>query len=781
MLNLMSGVAYQVDLTNCDQEPIHIPGTIQGHGMLVVLKEPELEIIQISENVPLYFDDLNPEALLGASVEILFKNGYFESLKPLLENKDLQQNSTFLFEMTPHSGYPKIPLNIISHRIEGVLIIEMESASGSSWSNEQDLIHAIEDSLCRIRNTPDLNDFWQNSIHELKRISGFDRIMVYEFEPDGSGSVIAEVKEDYLETFLGLHYPASDIPNQARELYVKNKLRIIPNVDYEPVKLLPYMPLQTGQPLDMTYAILRGVSPIHIQYLQNMGVTATMTLSILKGGSLCGLIACHHYAPKYIPYDMRIACYILGQFINLEYLVRMEEKEYQYELRLLEMESRFIEFMSNSETIGDGLMNFNPNLGDFINAEGAMLYEGSVIYTEGNFKAVGLTPPKDKIQDLIDWLSSENKAAVYCTNELPKVFPPALAYKDLASGLLAITLSVTPPNYVLWFRPEKIETVNWAGDPSKSETYKQEGESLTPRASFEKWKETVRLKSLPWTSHEQLAAAKLREMILRVSFYKQEALITRNKYLKIQILQKTSDLAKSNSELEKFTLIASHDLQGPLRKLAQFSSFLKNSPNISPSGDEINYIERIQSTVHKMQVLTDNLLSLSRMSQFDKNISVVELRDIILMVLRELEPLVHSTQASIDIEHSISIECYPQKMHLLLRHLIENAIKFQKPNVKPVIKIGAFPFNENSCEIRIQDNGIGFDEKYLDRIFKNFERLNGTSAYEGSGIGLGIVRKAVEIHHGTITAKSSPDEGSTFIVRLPLKQKLSIPATNTFS
>ncbi len=771
MLNLVSDSAYKVDLTNCDQEPIHIPGFIQQSGVLMVLNEPELQIVQISDNVNRYYKSAFPESLLGASANVLFKGANFNLLKESLSHKNIRNNPTFLFEIAADSGNPEFPLNIIAHRMNGVLVIEMEAAITPSQKNGKDLIYTIKDALYRIKASQDIEQFWQNVIQEIKVLTGFDRVMVYEFEQRGSGSVISEIKEDYLESYLGLHYPASDIPNQARELYIKNKLRVIPDINYQPAKMLTLLSAETDQPLDMTYSLLRGVSPIHVQYLQNMGVSATMTLSILKGDFLCGMIACHHYATKHIPYDIRTCCMILGQFINLEYLVRMEEKEYQYQLKLLEMESRFVEFMSQSESIAEGLMNFSPNLGDFINAEGAIMYEGSVIYTEDSIKMVGLTPPPKQIYDLICWLKSENKNPVYCTDELAKVYPPALDYKHLAAGLLAITLSVEPPNYVLWFRPEVIQTINWAGDPSKSNLYREEQTPLTPRASFEQWKETIQLKSLPWSPHEQLAAAKLREVILRLSMYKKEALLARNQELEKQISQKTEDLVKSNATLEKFTLMASYDLQTPLRKITQFSRFLKNTSPTELSEENVHYIDRIQNTAQKMQTLIDNLLDLSRINQITEVLAVVDLRDIILTAIRELEPLIHSSGAIIKVEDTLPIECYPQKIQLLIKKIIENAIKFQKQNNKPVVHIEAKALGENTCEISIQDNGIGFDEKYLDRIFKTFERLHGTSTYEGSGIGLGIVLKVVEMHHGTVTARSVPDKGSTFIVKLPITQK----------
>lgn len=769
MLNLFT--PYNLVLSSCDEEPIHIPGSIQPHGMLMVLKEPELTIIQISDNSHCFFSAWQLEELIGYPIERVISKEEFISLKKGLVKQSINNNPTFLFK-TVQSDINDIKqtLSVVGHRKDGFLILEIEPDNTENEENHIKLIHALKYAFFRIRQSVGIEEFWQTAIEEIKSISGFDRIMVYKFEQEGHGSVIAEIKNESLESYLDLHFPASDIPQQARKLYIKNLLRFIPDINYQLSNMVPLIAPEIGVPLDMSYSGLRSVSPIHLQFLRNMGVSATLTISIIEGDSLKGMIACHHYSPKYVSYEIRVACLILGQFINLEHIVRMQENEYQYQLKLREMEAKFIEFMTHVESFADGLMNFSPNLGDFINAEGAVLYDGSVNHAEDKIRTVGLTPSQYQIHDLITWLSSVVKESVYCTDELPRVFSPALEYKNIASGLLAIRISVKPNMYILWFRPEKIQTVNWVGDPERSNSKLEEGEMLTPRASFEIWKEIVKLKSLPWSPYEQIAAKELREMILRVLLYKEENLAVRNIELERLIMEKTKALAQSNMELEQFAMVASHDLQAPLRKITQLSDILKSNTLNELSEEDVDYIDRIQKTTHKMQKLIDNLLNLSRVNRTSEKLSFIDLREVILVVIRDLDFLIKATNAAIIIEETISIECYSLQMYQLFQNLIENSIKFQQENITPIIKIQARALDSNLCEITVQDNGIGFNEKYLDRIFKVFEKLHGTSAYEGSGIGLAIVQKVVERHKGSITAKSKLGEGATFIIRLPIHQ-----------
>ncbi len=767
-------------LNECDKEPIHTPGSIQPHGMLLVCKEPDWTIVQVSANTAQYLG-VEPKMVLNRSLPEFFNEQQTATFHNVLNSTPLEGSPTFLFQGA-FSGAMERPLNVFAHRYNGLLIVEFESVPLKTGFGADELMSQLKNMLSVIRTLEDSDAFWNTIIHDIKRISGFDRVMVYEFEPEGHGSVIAEVKEAHLETFLGLHYPATDIPKQARELYLLNTLRVIPDINYEPVPVTPFINPVTKDLLDLSFADLRSVSPVHVKYLQNMGVAGTLTISIIVNNTLWGLIACHHYSAIYVPYEVRTTLTILARFISLEFSLRLQRKEYLYQLQLQSMKSHFIEFMARSETLVEALINFNPNIGDFIQTSGAVICETTKNYGEINIHTIGSTPTHEQIRALIVWLQLNMSDSLYSTDELAKVYPPAFEYRRLASGLLAISLLPEPGNYVLWFRPEKIHTVHWAGDPTEEKSKLKPGEILTPRASFALWKETVKLKAEPWTAYEILAATEIRDIIARLLLLKTEELRERNKELEALVEAKTQALIQSNQDLEQFAIIASHDLQAPLRKVSQFSHFLMTNAHQQLSAENQDYLERIQKSIHKMQLLIDDLLQLSKVTRKTLQFSPNNLRDVIMSAIRDLEPYIKSCKATVHVGDTMVIDCDPMQLHQLFLNLIENAVKFHKPDTLPIVSISAKELDNNCCEILVTDNGIGFDEMYLDRIFKVFERLHGVSSFEGTGVGLNIVRRVVERHYGTVTAHSKPGEGSTFIVHLPVSQKqMGIVAHKTFA
>lgn len=772
---------FEALLSECDREPIHTPGSIQPHGMLLVCTEPHWTIVQVSANTDRYLG-IAPSQILNRSLLEFLSEAQALTCQTVLDGNALQEgNVVFLFQYEC-PGDPAKPLNVFAHRHKGLLIVELETVPVKAGLGHEALMFQLKHMLSRSREQQDAQQFWNAIIHDIKRITGFDRVMVYEFEPEGHGSIIAEVKEANLETYLGLHYPATDIPRQARELYLLNTLRVIPDINYEPVPMIPLINPVSGDLLDLSFSDLRSVSPVHVEYLKNMGVSGTLTISIIINNSLWGLIACHHYSPIYVPYEVRTTLIVLARFISLEYSLRLQRKEYLYQLELQSMKSHFIEFMARSETLVEALINFNPNIGDFIQTTGAVICETTRDYGEMNIHTIGSTPTHEEIKALIGWLQFNMTDALYSTDELAKVYPPAEAYRRVASGLLAISLLPEPGNYVLWFRPEKIHTVNWAGDPTEGKDALKPGEVLTPRSSFALWKESVRLKAEPWTSYELLAAREIRDIIVRLLLLKTEELRERNKELETLIAAKTQALIQSNQDLEQFAIIASHDLQAPLRKVSQFSHFLMTNAHQQLSAENQDYLERIQKSVYKMQLLIDDLLQLSKVTRKTLQFSPNNLRDVIMSAIRDLEPYIKSCKATVHIGDTLVIDCDPMQLHQLFLNLIENAVKFHKPETLPIVSISAKELDNNWCEILVTDNGIGFDEIYLDRIFKVFERLHGVSSFEGTGIGLNIVKRVVERHFGTVTAHSKPGEGSTFIVHLPISQKqMGIVAQKTFA
>ena len=515
-----------VDLTNCDREPINIPGAILPHGAMLVLECHTLRVLQAAgDTVGLLGQPL--VALLDRPIDTLVSREQVNLLRALCKETDLVKPRHLLDPILRIDA--NRPLDPSAHRVGEVLVVEFEAAEmGDAFV--ADPLAAVQGMAEGFGIAASLYDLCQMATASVRRVAQYDRVMIYRFMADGSGWVIAESRTPDLAPFLDLHYPAADIPQQARALYLKSWLRLITQVDYDPAPLTPELNPRTGQPLDMSFAILRDVSPIHREYLRNMGIDASMSISIIVDGKLWGLIACHHNSPRILPRHLRAVCELFGSIFSLQLEAR--EKSEQFEARLA---SRKIlqELMLNLAGVEDyayGLTQQTPNLLDFIHG-GDIALDGSrgggvAVRVEGDITYLGTTPTRAEITALTDWLTTymTETEGIFATDRLSEIYKPAKAFTDVASGLLVIAVSRDPSDFILWFRPELVETTLWAGDPAKPVTIGTVGDQrLSPRKSFEVWKHTVRNRALPWTPAETDSAFDLRVSLLQVVLRRIEA------------------------------------------------------------------------------------------------------------------------------------------------------------------------------------------------------------------------------------------------------------------
>ena len=506
------------DVTNCDREPIHIPGAILPHGAMLVLDDTTLEILQVAGDLPGLLGTSAAE-LLGQPAAQLFNPQQIENLRALSANLSLLKPRHLLDPQLRIAADQ--PLDASLHRSDKALVLEFEAADISDRF-AADPLAAVHEMIAGLDRAPSVVELCQMAAERVRETALYDRVLVYRFMQDGSGWVIAECKRDDLAPFLDLHYPAADIPQQARALYVKTGLRLITQVNYDPARLIPTNNPRTGQPLDMSQAILRDVSPIHRQYLRNMGIDASMSISIISGGALWGLIACHHYSPRILPRHLRAVCELFGSMFS--YQLEGFEKREQFNAR---MASRMVlqQLMLNlagADDYAQGLTEQSPNLLDYIHGGEASLdgrrQGGVAVSVSGVLTYLGITPKKSQIEAIVEWLITHMRDAggVFATDRLGEVWETAKAFAAVASGLLVISVSPEPWDFILWFRPELVVTSDWAGEPVKAIAQGPDGDILTPRKSFEIWKETVRGRGLPWTPSDLDAARDLRTSLLDV-------------------------------------------------------------------------------------------------------------------------------------------------------------------------------------------------------------------------------------------------------------------------
>ncbi|WP_426038663.1 HWE histidine kinase domain-containing protein [Brevundimonas sp. DC300-4] len=515
----------QVDLTNCDREPIHIPGAILPHGAMLVLDGASLRVLQAAGDTEGLLG--RPvSALLSRPLDHLFSSEQINRIRALSQEPDLVKPRHLLDPVLRIAG--GAPLDASAHRVDGDLVLEFE-ATATDDAFVTDPLAAVQLMVEGFSAAPSLFSLCQMATASVRRVAQYDRVMIYRFMQDGSGWVIAESRAPELAPFLDLHYPAADIPQQARALYLRSWLRLITQVDYDPAPLTPELNPRTDKPLDMSHAILRDVSPIHREYLRNMGINASMSISIIVAGKLWGLIACHNDSPRRLPRHLRAVCELFGSMFSLQLEAR--EKSEQFEARLA---SRKIlqELMLNLAGVEDyayGLTQQTPNLLDYIHG-GDIALDGQrgggvAVRVEGATTALGATPDKAQITALAEWLTSymTDTEGVFSTDRLSEIYPPAKDFANVASGLLVIAVSRDPSDFILWFRPELVETALWAGDPTKPSKTSADGDRLSPRKSFEVWKHTVRNRALPWTAAEVDSAFDLRVSLLQVVLRRIEA------------------------------------------------------------------------------------------------------------------------------------------------------------------------------------------------------------------------------------------------------------------
>ncbi|AXV15589.1 signal transduction histidine kinase [Neorhizobium sp. SOG26] len=497
-----------VDLTNCDREPIHIPGSIQPHGCLLACDSAGSEILRYSANAPEMLsigDGLN-----GKRLEDIVGGEAAHSLRNALATSDDPARPALRHAVKLPSGGI---FDIAIHRLASAVILEFEPASTDS---DQPL-EVARMLISRIRNVGSLDRLSDAAARLTYAMLGYDRVMVYRFEEDGSGKVVSEYKRRDLESFKGQYFPASDIPKQARALYLKNTVRIIADASGERVPIVPELD-EAGEPLDLSFAHLRSVSPVHCEYLRNMGVAASMSISIVVDEELWGLIACHQYSPKTLSMPQRVAAETFGEFFSLHLNTLKQRQLMETVSGARRSLDRFLHTASHHDNIGELL---RTSLGDF----SAMIpCDGIGLWLDGIWSSNGTAPSQELAAELTELIGVAGGGRVWTTSYLSRDLPDSRVSPENVCGVIAIPLSQRPRDYLFFFRREVVQTLNWAGNPDKSYNVGPLGDRLTPRKSFAIWKELVHHQAQPWTDGDREIADAIRAVLVEIVLHHNELL-----------------------------------------------------------------------------------------------------------------------------------------------------------------------------------------------------------------------------------------------------------------
>lgn len=500
----------EADLSNCERELIHLSGSIQPHGVMFVLSEPDFEILQVSTNTAQHLGR-HPEDLVGRPLETLGLE-FAAAVRELAKERDLTEPQALRLSI---AGPEPRSATVLVHRPPaGGVVVELENITpGGTRRATPSLAHRLTPLVTQLSSAHSFGALSDLVVHALRDLIGYDRVMVYRFDEDGHGAIVAEAKEPELESFLHRHYPATDIPQRARELYLRNKVRLLVDVQYQPVPLEPRVNPITGEDVDLSMAVLRSISPMHVQYLRNMGVGATIVASLVHEGKLWGLISCHHYSARYLPYEMRAAMELIAEVVSTRISALEHFAEAQAEVLVRRLEHRLIEATASDGDWRRALFDTPRQLLQPVGATGAaLLFDGEV-------QTTGDVPSTPDLRALFAFLDTQQVTPVFACSSIKKAAPALAALTPVAAGVLAVRLGAGRGEYLVWFRKEQLQDVTWGGNPHKPVTFDASME-LSPRRSFAAWHELVRDTAIPWTPREsaiaKAIATSLDDIILQI-------------------------------------------------------------------------------------------------------------------------------------------------------------------------------------------------------------------------------------------------------------------------
>lgn len=726
----------------CSQEPIHIPGFIQAHGFLIIIDKDGI-INYYSNNLCDARYQL-PDDLPGRS--ILSLSHFFGK----------EKDSTFIMDLIRLSwqGRQFKPINpyvveiggsyynmILSLSASGEnYILDFEPEASDLYSDPQNMVGA---SLSQMLADKDLQTILENSVMQIKSIIGYDRIMIYKFHEDGHGEVIAEDKGNDLETWLGLHYPASDIPKQARDLYIINLTRLIADVNETPVIISGNMNTSP----DLTHSTLRAVSPVHIRYLKNMGVSSSFSVSIIVDNQLWGLIACHNYTPRFINYKQRETAKLIGQVLSSCIGLRNQEKIQKESMQLQTVLVEITRNLLNDSKTEAFIENSAQTILSAYDASGiAFLFEGK-IYTYGN------TPDDEYIPE-ISMLLEKNHQGLIASADCKQDFPSLNLCSSKYAGILACRLTMDLKDCLILFRKELSLTVKWAGDPTKLVNYDENGQPfISPRNSFEQWSQEVKGRSKQWTDNEISTLLEIRD---EINF------AVGRKTAELRILNEK--LRDAYAELDSFAHTISHDLKTPLTAIKAFAELI-----IRKTGEED--IKRMSGKIvdhsNRLHQMITTVLEYSKAGQQHIDSHTIDMAMLTEEIRSQLliKPLNENLQ--LDIFTTPDLEGDPILIFQVFLNIIENAVKYSHKVEFPKVSVKGYRKNDEVI-YEISDNGIGMNSQQQSKIFGLFNRVGNIQEFEGSGVGLAIVKKVMARHGADIQVHSTEGKGSTFVLTFPI-------------
>ena len=736
--------ATPLDLSSCDKEPIRFPGSIQPHGFLLCLSS-RLAVLQASDNLR-ERTGVDAARAIGKPLASVIGNAAARTLASELHLDKMNERPAYLGTIELDSG---ACYDVLGHVCDDLLMLEFESIRRSTPADFRHLFPLVGEFLRQLPGAGTVETMAQLAARQIRALSGFGRVMVYQFDRDGHGHVMAECRADGCPSYLGQRFPAADIPRQARELYMVNRIRLIQDANYSPSRLVPEINPLTGRPNDLSFAALRSVSPIHLQYMRNMDTLASMSISLMVKGKLWGLVSCHNANPCPLEFDKRSACEQLGQILSLCIETREDASDLQFRLEVRRTMVSMLAGLTKGADFIDNMSSVFPELLRFARAGGVAIVVDERVISYGD------APAEPEIGALVGWLNLNSHDDLFHTDHLAAHYAPAAAFARNASGLLAVPISRIHKHYLLWFRREVVHTIDWAGNPHAKDGAGDARAQLTPRTSFATWRETVHGTSTPWHPGEIELALEFRTALLGIALERAE-----------QMAELAGELGRSNKELEAFSYSVSHDLRAPLRHIVGFADLLMESAIDADADKRQRFLRNIKDAARLAGKLVDDLLSFSQMGRAALRPVTVNMRDLVAGCIEKLAADIGERQVQWQVGALPAVRADPAFLQLAVFNLLSNAVKFTGQQETAIIRIDATATPADSV-FRVADNGAGFNMDYVHKLFGVFQRLHRMEDFNGTGIGLANVRRIVERHGGRAWAESAPGQGATFYFSIP--------------
>lgn len=756
-------------LDNCADEPIRIPGFIQPYGALLLIHRHSLEIHRVSANLNAFLSLDSTTQILGAPLSTILPPALCDTLQHL----DAKSPHQLVLHRFANGDTHALRFFTCEHSDWAGLEIEPHVPAIDTLTRQA----TLADMLSNLHTSSSLQNTLEDAVQFIRYYTGFDRVMVYRFDPKWNGHVCAEARADHLEPFLGLHYPHTDIPSQARALYMEQLLRLIPDINYQPVPLEPHAQ-ERLRPSDLSRAMLRSVSPIHVEYLQNMGVAATLVISLRVRGTLWGLIACHHDQPKHLPVGDRTNLQLVAEALANQIALQLVAAHQKLELNLAHYRQQLWRTITHQTNLTDQIIPHADILCEMVGAEGLLITIDGHRASHGHVPALRQAPLVSMARAHLAHLPP---GEVLALETLPEAAAAQLS-PDVSGVLLARLDNHT--SLIAFTRREAQQTIRWAGRPSTRDD--ASSLPLSPRRSFAVWEEHTRGRAHPWSNEDVHAANVIAQDLTRLVHKKNHlALLEEARQLELQL--------KEAQRLESLGVLAggfAHDfnniLTGVIANLSLIHAF-PNALDIYP-----NLITDTEKIAHRAADLAKKLLTFAQQTPVHlEQLDLASEIDDLHAMLRAAIPSTIELHIRTPIPTS-PIQADRVQLSQVILNLVVNAaeayedaigtvsLEVDHQTLSSIPSSNTFIYGHHLAPgpfavMTVIDHGVGMTHTTLAKIFDPFF----STKFTGRGLGLAALRGIVHSHDGAICVESTPGKGSRFQVWLPLLTKALVQRPST--